>query len=240
MVYETIIYEQEDGIAILTLNRPQQRNAISPQVGTEVDDVLDKVATDEEIKVLIVTGGTEVFSAGMDLKAGRVTGRRQSSIFSIVDGLAACEKPTIAAISGFALGGGCELAMACDLRIASNTAVFGFPEVSFGAMPGAGGTQRLPRLVGIAKAKEMIFTSDRIDAQEAYRIGLVNKVVPVESLMEEAKKLAQVLVSRSPVALKTVKRCINDGMQMDLATGLQYAKTAAGALGAARRASPQG
>jgi len=235
MAYETIIYEKEEGVGILTLNRPQQRNAISPQLSAEVEDVFDQAAADEEVKVLIVTGGTETFSAGMDIKVGPGGGgRREPSIFSIVDGLDAFEKPTIAVISGFALGGGSELAMACDLRIASNTALFGFPEVNMGAMPGAGGTQRLPRLVGLAKAKEMLWSGERIDAQEAHRIGLVNKVVPVESLMEEAKKMAQVLVGKSPLSLKMIKKCVNDGMQMDLASGLQYAKNASSVLRASR------
>lgn len=238
MAYETITYEKEEGFAILTLNRPNQRNAISPQLAAEVEDALDQAAADEEVKVLIVTGGTETFSAGMDLKAGRGGGgRREPSIFSIVEGLAAFEKPTIAAVSGYALGGGCELAMACDLRVASNTVTFGFPEVNMGFMPGAGGTQRLPRLVGIANAKEKLFSGDRFDAQEAYRIGLVNKVVPVESLMEETKKMAQALAGKSPLSLKTIKKCVDDGMQMDLASGLQYAKIASLVLTAARAAA---
>ncbi len=236
MAYETIIYEKEEGVGILTLNRPEKRNAISPQLAAEVDDVLDKATTDEEVKVLIVTGGTETFSAGMDIKVGPGSGgRRESTIFSIVDGLAAFEKPVIAAISGFTLGGGAELAMVCDLLIASNTALFGFPEVNMGAMPGAGGTQRLPRLVGLAKAKELLWSGERIDAQEAHRIGLVNKVVPVESLMEETKKLAQALAGKAPLALKMIKKCVNDGMQMDLASGLQYAKNAGNILTSSMR-----
>ncbi len=238
MAYETITYEKEEGFAILTLNRPNQRNAISPQLAAEVEDALDQAAADEDVKVLIVTGGTETFSAGMDLKAGRGGGgRREPSIFSIVDGLDAFEKPTIAAISGYALGGGCELAMTCDLRVASNTATFGFPEVNLGFMPGAGGTQRFPRLVGIGNAKEKLFFGERFDAQEAYRIGLVNKVVPVESLMEETKKMAQALAGKSPLGLKMIKKCVNDGMQMDLASSLQYAKSASQILTAARAAA---
>ena len=238
MAYETITYEKEEGFAILTLNRPGQRNAISPQLAAEVEDALDQAAADEEVKALIVTGGTETFSAGMDLKAGRGGGgRREPSIFSIVDGLDVFEKPTVAAISGYALGGGCELAMTCDLRIASNTATFGFPEVNLGFMPGAGGTQRFPRLVGIGNAKEKLFLGDRFDAQEAYRIGLVNKVVPVESLMEEAKKMAQALAGKSTLGLKMIKKCVNDGMQMDLASSLQYAKNASQILTASRAAA---
>lgn len=240
MAYESIIYEKEDGLAILTINRPQRRNALSPQVDIEMDDALDQAAADETVKVVIVTGsGTESFCSGMDTKEGPGgTGRRDSTIFSLVDGLDAFEKPTIAAISGYALGGGLELAMACDLRIASNTAIFGFPEVIGGFFPAAGGTQRFPRLVGLTKAKEWLLSGERFDAEEAYRIGLVNKVVPVESLMEETKKMARVLASRSPQGLRIVKRLINDGIQMDLASSLQYAKRAAEFLTAARRAAP--
>ena len=239
MAYETITYEKEDGVAVLTMNRPQQKNAVSPQMATEVDDVLDQATADDEVKVLILTGGTEAFSAGMDTKAGRGGGgRRDSSIFSMVDGLAAFEKPTIAAVSGYTLGGGCEIALACDLRVASDTAMFGFPEINMGVMPGAGGPQRFPRLVGIAKAKELLFTGERFNAQEAYRIGLVNKVVPVESLMEETKKMAQVIASKAPHAIKIMKKCVNDNMQMDLATSLQYHKTAVLALRGARPPTP--
>ena len=237
MAYEFITYELEEGVAILTFNRPQQKNAISIQLSEEVEDVLDKVAADGEIKVLLITGGTEIFSAGMDLKAGRAKGRRDASIFSIVDSINACEKPVVAAISGYTLGGGCEIALSCDLRIASDAAIFGFPEINMGVMPGAGGTQRLPRLIGAARAKEMMFTGARFSAEDAYRMGLVNKVVPVDSLMEEAKNLAKTIASKDINALKIIKKSINHGMQMDLATGLQYAKTASAALGGFKRAA---
>ncbi len=192
MAYETVIYEKEGGVAMLTLNRPAQRNAMDPQMAVEIDDALDQADADEEVNVLIITGGTETFCSGMDIKAGRAgTGRRDSNIFTTIEGVAAFIKPTIAAVSGYALGGGLELALACDLRIASDKAIFAFPEANFGAIAGAGGPQRLPRLIGTGNAKQMLFTGERFDAQEAYRMGLVNKVVPVESLIEEAKKMGE-------------------------------------------------
>jgi enoyl-CoA hydratase/carnithine racemase len=226
MTYETIILEKKGGVATMTLNRPEQRNAISPQMCAEIDDVLDQTHADEEVAVLIVTGGTETFCSGMDLKAGRGgSGRRDSTIFSIIEGVAAFEKPTIAAVSGYALGGGLELALACDLRVASDKALFGFPEINFGATAAAGGPQRLPRLIGTANAKQMLFTGERFDAQEAFRMGLVNRVVPVESLIEEASKIGELLASKELRALKLVKRYVDDGMQMDLTASLQYTTT---------------
>jgi enoyl-CoA hydratase len=226
MTYETIIFEKKGGVATMTLNRPDQKNAISPQMSAEIDDVLDQTHADEEIVVLIVTGGTETFCSGMDLKAGwGRSGRRASTIFSIIEGVAAFEKPTIAAVSGYAWGGGLELALACDLRVASDKALFGFPEINFGATAAAGGPQRLPRLIGTANAKQMLFTGERFDAQEAYRMGLVNKVVPVESLIEEASNIGELLASKELRALKLVKRYVDDGMQMDLTSSLQYTTT---------------
>ncbi|MCX6012167.1 MAG: enoyl-CoA hydratase/isomerase family protein [Chloroflexi bacterium] len=226
MAYEFIQYTMEEGVAYLTFNRPQQKNAISIQLSEEVEKVLDEVAQNAEIKVLVISGGNDIFSAGMDLKAGRTPLRRGASIFSIVNSINACEKPTIASISGYTLGGGCEIVLSCDLRIASETAVFGFPEINMGVMPGAGGTQRLPRLIGAARAKELMFTGERFNAQDAYRMGIVNKVVPVASLVDETKKLAKVIAGKDVNALKIIKRCIDDGLQMDLATGLQYSNTA--------------
>lgn len=237
MAYEFITYEVDEGVAVLTFNRPDRKNAISIQLSEEVESVLDEVAVNADVKVLLITGGTEVFSAGMDLKAGRAPGRRDASIFSIVDSINACEKPVIAAIAGYTLGGGCEIALSCDLRVAADTAVFGFPEINMGVMPGAGGTQRLPRLIGAARAKEMMLTGARFSAEDAYRMGLVNKVVSIDSLMEEAKNLAKTIAGKDINALKIIKKCINDGLQMDLATGLQYSKTAGTALMGLKKAA---
>ncbi|MCX6012904.1 MAG: enoyl-CoA hydratase/isomerase family protein [Chloroflexi bacterium] len=237
MTYEFIQYIQEEGVAYLTFDRPQQKNAISIQLSEEVEKVLDEVAQNAEVKVLVISGGNDIFSAGMDLKAGRTPLRRGASIFSIVNSINACEKPTIASVSGYALGGGCEIALACDLRIASETAVLGFPEINMGVMPGAGGTQRLPRLIGTARAKEMMFTGERFNAQDAYRMGLVNMVVPVIALAEETKKLAKLVASKNVNSLKMIKRSIDDGMQTDLATGLKYASIISIALGGLNRAA---
>jgi len=228
MSYELIIYEKENGIGTITLNRPKQRNAVNPQMAGEMDDALDQAAVDKEVKVIIITGameeGKEAFCAGMDLKGGMATGRRDSDLIRFVHGLELFEKPVIAAINGFALGGGGEIALSCDLRIASTIATFGFPEVDMGAFPGAGGSQRLPRLIGVAKAKELLFTGMRIDAEEACRIGLVNKVVAPDALMDEANKLGGVIASKPPQALKAIKSCVNVGMQMDIATSLHFEK----------------
>lgn len=235
MDYENIIYELDGGVATITFNRPEMKNAISVKLSEEVEDVLDKVAIDNNIKVLLITGGPEIFSSGMDLKAGRAPGRRDASIFSIVDSIAACEKPTIAAIAKYALGGGCEIALSCDIRIASDNTQFGFPEINMGVMPGAGGTLRLPRLVGESKAKEMMFTGARFTAEDALKMGLVNKVVPVDSLMDEAKTLAKAIAEKDINALKIIKKCITEGVQMDLARALRYANSMGTALMALKR-----
>jgi len=235
MAYENINYEVEDGVAILTFNRPEMKNAISVDLSKEVEAVLDEVAINNDIKVLLITGGPEIFSSGMDLKAGRAPGRRDASIFSIVDSIAACEKPTIAAIAKYALGGGCEVALSCDIRIASDNTKFGFPEINMGVMPGAGGTLRLPRAIGAAKAKEMMFTGERYSAEEALAMGIINKVVPVESLIDEAKTLAKAIATKDINALKIIKKCINEGLQMDIERALAYAKTMGTTLMALKR-----
>ncbi len=237
MAYENIIYEVEDGVAILTFNRPEMKNAISVDLSKEVEAVLDEVAINDDIKVLLITGGKDIFSSGMDLKAGRAKGRRAASIFSIVDSIAACEKPTIAAIAKYALGGGCEVALSCDIRIASDNTQFGFPEINMGVMPGAGGTLRLPRTIGAAKAKEMMFTGARFTADQALAMGLINKVVTVDELLDEAKALAKAIAEKNINALKIIKKCINDGLQMDLSRALLYAKSMGTALMGLKRAA---
>ncbi len=223
MTYETITYEKQDGIGILTITRPEKRNAISPQCAEEMDDALDSALADDDVKVVIVTGGLEMFCAGADITGDRgPRKRRQSTIVTMVHGLADFEKPTIAAVSGIAYGGGTELALVCDLCIASDTARFALPEIKLGIMPGAGGTQRLPRVIGVARAKEMLFTGDPINAGDAFRMGLVNKVVPVASLMEEAKALARILTQRPPLALRAIKRAVNAGMEVDITSGVRF------------------
>lgn len=230
MGYETIIYEKEEGICIITFNRPKQLNAISFQLKEEVSDAFDKMEKDDDVKAVILTGGTKAFCAGADIKERSGVVRTQPAYyfsqrkthFDFYGKIEHFEKPVIAAISGVAVGGGCEISLACDLRIASETARFGVPEVKLGMIPAGGGTQRLPRIIGITKAKELLYTGDFIDAQEAYRLGLVNKVVPVEQLMDEAKALAQKIAQNPPLAVKFAKRAVNVGMQMDLMSGLDY------------------
>lgn len=227
MNYETIIIEIEDGIAIVTLNRPEVLNALNSQVFNELANAASTLENDDSVRAVIVTGGEKVFAAGADVKqlaslsaVDVATGIRPSrKAFHLLETM---KKPVIAAIAGYALGGGCELTLTMDVRIAADTAQFGFPEIKLGILPGGGGTQRLPRLIGAGKAKELIFSGDIINAEEALRIGLVNKVVPVTELMSEAKKMAKKFASRGPIALQLAKSCINEGLQMDLEMGLNY------------------
>ena len=221
MAYETIIYEKGEGIGTITLNRPRRRNAINSQLLDEMRQVLGEISKDEEIRVVIITGAEGAFSAGADVREEMppdYLGRFRDLLYTIETG----DKPVIAAINGLALGGGCELSLACDLRIASESATMGTPEIKLGVIPSAGGTQRLPRLIGTAKAKELLFFGDPVDGNEAYRIGLVNKVVPSEILMDEAKNTARILLDRPPVALRMAKSAVNTGMRVDLESGLDY------------------
>jgi enoyl-CoA hydratase len=229
MSYETLIYEKEEGIAIVTLNRPDRLNALSFKLKEELSNVFDVMEKDDEVKVVIVTGGLKAFSAGADIKERATVQTSQPQMFfnqrkthAFFCKIEDFEKPVIAAVSGVAVGGGCELSLVCDLRIASETARFGVPEVKIGVIPAAGGTQRLPRIIGITRAKELLYTGDFIDAQEAYRLNLVNKVVPVDKLMDAAKELARKLMNNPPLSVKFAKRAVNAGMQLDLASALEY------------------
>lgn len=233
MTSATLIYEKEDGIAWVTLNRPEKRNAINMKMRSELIDALQDADNDEQVRVVIITGGTEVFCAGVDVKDipastrlwDRVSPKRIYSYYHLIEDMG---KPVIAAIAGYCLGGGLELACTCDIRIAAENALLGDAHSKIGGIGRGGSTQRLPRLIGVAKAKELIFSGEPIGAREAERIGLVNKVVPVESLLEEARKLARLYIERPPLVLKLVKAAINDGMQMNMAQGLDYeAKCAA-------------
>lgn len=224
---KAVIYEKDDGIGIITLNRPEQRNAIGQDIMAGMIDAIDDIAQDKEMKVAIITGGEKVFAAGGDIKMFNSLDSPMN-IYELslkrnpVHEIEILDKPVIAAIAGLALGGGCELALSCDIRIAADNAVFGQPEINLGLMPGAGGTQRLLRLIGSARAKEMLFSGDMIDAQEAYRIGLVNKVVPATSLMDEARKLAKKYASKPPLALRIIKKTVNNGLNMDLQSALKH------------------
>jgi enoyl-CoA hydratase len=229
MPYENIIYEKEDGVVLITLNRPDSLNSLSAKLAKELERAADEITNDGSVRVVIITGAGRAFSAGADLKeamsqpgaflgAGLAKGK-PLTVFSRIENL---DKPVIAAINGLAIGGGCELAIACDLRIASTAARFGFGEIKIGLIPAGGGTVKSPRLIGIAKAKEMLFFGDPIDAEEAYRLGLVNKVVAPESLLDEARKWAKTLAQRPPLALKAVKSCVNVGMQMPLTAAIDF------------------
>jgi enoyl-CoA hydratase len=221
MAYETIIYEKENGIAVVTLNRPESLNSVNTRMQAEMKEIWEDIERDRSVRVIIFTGGPKCFSAGADIReqfppgVSRPSSRDQFKKFEDFD------RPSIAAISGFCLGGGLELALCCDLRIATPTAQFGLVELKIGGVPGAGGMQRLPRLIGIPKTKELVYLGSRMNAEEAYRIGLINKLVPVESLMEEAKKMANGLLEMPPHGLKIAKRCINEGMQVSLESALK-------------------
>lgn len=234
MENELILFEKKNRIGYVTINRPKQLNALNRNVLGELDKLISKLETDTEIGVVIITGsGEKSFIAGADVSelavldgAGAIEFNSYGSkIFRRLEKL---EKPIIAAVNGYALGGGLELALACDIRVASENASFGNPEVTLGSIPGFGATQRLPRLIGTGLAKEIIFTSARIDAQEAYRIGLVNHVVSLAELMETCEKLAGKILQASPIALKYAKKTIDEGMQVDLDTGLKIEYTNTG------------
>ncbi|MCD3217946.1 short-chain-enoyl-CoA hydratase [Clostridium botulinum C] len=226
MEHKNVLLEKENNIAIVTINRPEALNALNTNTLNELDLVVDEVAKDDNILVVILTGaGEKAFVAGADISEmkdknvmeGRKFGLLGNKIFRKVETL---EKPVIAAVNGFALGGGCELSMACDIRIASQKAKFGQPEVSLGITPGFGGTQRLARHIGMGMAKELIYSAKNINADEAFRIGLVNKVVAPEELMKEAKKLANEIAGRAPIAVKLCKQAINRGIQVDIDTAI--------------------
>jgi enoyl-CoA hydratase len=221
MAYENFIFEKEGSIGIIRMNRPDALNALNSATFHEYDKLLDELERDEDIRVVIITGEGKAFVAGADIVEMKDMSGEESRAFSalgqkIFRRFETMNKVFIAAVNGFALGGGCELAMACDIRIASEKAKFGQPEVNLGVTPGFAGTARLPRLVGPAKAKELLFSGDMIRADEAVRIGLANRVVPPESLMEEVKKLAATILSKGPLAIKMVKDCVNRGMQTDI------------------------
>ncbi len=226
MSFENLILEREKDIAILYINRPKYLNALNAQTLEEISQAVDEVSRDPEAKVLIITGaGEKAFVAGADINFMLPLSPAEGRYFSdmgekVFRKLELMEKPVIAAINGFALGGGCELAMACDIRLAAENALFGQPEVGLGIIPGFGGTQRLPRLVGEGRAKELTYTADNIKADEAYRIGLVNHVYPAEELMDQAKKMASRIAAKAPLAVGYAKFAIGKGMQVDIDTAM--------------------
>jgi enoyl-CoA hydratase/carnithine racemase len=222
VAYETILVEKRDGIGYLTLNRPDRANTINGQLSSDVNDALDDFASDKETRVIILTGAGRHFCGGADLKSIlERSGTRPRSSVNFMSHFESIDLPVIAAINGAAMGGGCEIALACDIRVMSSTATIGLPEIRFGALPAGGGTQRLPRLVGPGKAKELIFSGLPISADEALRIGLVNKVSEPEELIQTCEEFARVLIERAAFALAAAKFLINEGLQTDLETGLK-------------------
>jgi enoyl-CoA hydratase len=225
MAYDNIIFNVEDGIALITFNRPKALNALSTDLLQELSDALDEIAKNEDIRILILTGaGEKSFVAGADITELAKFNALQGKNFaekgqSIINKLQELPIPVIAAVNGFALGGGTEIALACDFIYASENAMFGQPEINLGLIPGFGGTQRLPRLIGKNMAKEMILTGKMIPVDEAKMMGLVNKVCTQEALMDEVMKTAKTIVSKGKVSIRAAKEAINNGMNVGLATG---------------------
>ncbi len=235
MSFETIVVEKKGNVARITLNRPHRFNAINSALGLEMKQVLEEIAADDEVRVLVITGNPRVkekdgqteikycFSAGWDLS-------ETSPVEPVVEMLAAYEKPVIAMVNGFALGGGCEIALGCDFIFASENAEMGLPEINRGLLPGWGGTQRLPRRIGVPLAKKMILTGDTVNGKEAKAIGLADEVFPMEELEGEVTAFAEKLASKAPLGLRKVKLAINKGIDTDLQSGLKVEQEALGFL----------
>ncbi len=225
MTYETILVEKKGRVGLITLNRPQALNALNDQLIDELNHALDAFEADDEIGAIVLTGSEKAFAAGADIKemqAKSYIDAYKSEFISSWERIARCRKPVIAAVSGFALGGGCELAMSSDMIIAADTAKFGQPEIKLGIMPGAGGTQRLTRAVGKSKAMELCLTGRMMDAGEAERAGLVARVVPAADLLADALKTAETIASMSLTAVMMTKDCINRAFETSLAEGVRY------------------
>jgi len=221
----SVLYEVKGNIAIITINRPEALNALNSDVLIELGKAVENAENDQDVYVVVLTGAGRAFVAGADIAQmkeltaveGKAFSEYGNSVFLKIEKMS---KPVIAAINGFALGGGCELCLACDIRIASEKAKFGQPETGLGITPGFGGTQRLPRIVGLSKAKELIFTAEIINAQEALRIGLVSQVVPGEELMNTTMEMAEKIAQKAQIAVRLSKDAINRGMQCDIDTGI--------------------
>ncbi|MGA2984485.1 MAG: enoyl-CoA hydratase-related protein [Terriglobia bacterium] len=225
MAYETLMFDKRDAIGYVKINRPEKLNAMNHKVMEELFDCFQALHKDVEVRVVILTGsGEKAFVAGADINElagqtpieGKETSQFGQRVFNLIENLG---KPVIAAINGFALGGGCELAMACTLRVAAETARLGQPEVKLGIIPGYAGSQRLPRLVGKCRALELILTGEPVTAHEAHRMGLVNQVVPAAELLAAAEKLAHKIIANAPLAIKLAMEAVNHGMEMPTAEG---------------------
>jgi enoyl-CoA hydratase len=229
MGYETVEYEKEGRLGIIKLNRPHALNALSRELWRDIEAGLREAAADEDVGTMVITGEGRAFCAGADLKEERVEGashmdfRRGIMVAqNITRIIRETDKPVIAAVNGYALGGGCEIALACDIIIASEEAIFGFPETGVGLFLTGGSTHLLPRLVGLAKAKELVFTGDFVDANEALRIGLVNRVVAADALMNEARETAEKVLSKSAASIALAKWGLNAGAESSLNAALAY------------------
>jgi enoyl-CoA hydratase len=225
MTFENLLIERDDAVAVVTFNRPKVLNALNTQTLSELSSAMEAFKADAGVRAIILTGsGEKSFVAGADINElavqtpieGKEHARRGQQIFDAIENLG---KPVIAAINGFALGGGCELAMACTIRLAADTARFGQPEINLGIIPGYAGSQRLPRLVGKGVALEILLTGDMVSAQRAYEIGLVNRVVPAAELLAEAKKLAHTLASKAPIAVRYIIEAVNQGLDAPFPVG---------------------
>ncbi len=231
MTFDNLLIERDGAVAIVTFNRPKVLNALNGHTLTELEAAMAGLKADADVRAIVLTGsGEKSFVAGADINElavqtpveGKEHARRGQRIF---DGIENLGKPVIAAVNGFALGGGCELAMACTIRLAADTARFGQPEINLGLIPGYAGSQRLPRLVGKGVALEILLTGEMVTAQRAYEIGLVNRVVPAADLLAEATKLAHVLASKAPIASRFILEAVNQGMESPLAVG-EFLETA--------------
>lgn len=229
MEFKNILFTREGDLSTITINRPDQRNALDLLTRKEIFQALQSVREDNTIKVLIITGsGDKAFAAGADIHMLKEMKPMESFEFferfshKLYDEIENLEIPVIAMINGYCLGGGCELAMACDIRIASEKARFGHPEVNLGVIPSGGATQRLPRLIGIGRAKELIFTGRIIDAAEAKQMGLVNQVVPIKELEKTVKEIASEIAGKGPVSIRLAKKALNEGLKGNFNTAMRY------------------
>jgi enoyl-CoA hydratase len=225
MTFETLLVERDGAVLVVTINRPKVLNALNSQTIAELDRAMQDAQVDQSVRAIVITGaGEKSFVAGADINElatlspaeGQQHARRGQTVFDLIEQLG---KPVVAAINGFALGGGCELAMACTVRLAADTARLGQPEINLGIMPGYAGSQRLPRLVGKGRAFEILLSGDMVSAPRAYEMGLVNKVVPAADLLAEAKKLAAALASKAPVAVRYILQAVNHGLEMSQPDG---------------------
>lgn len=232
MEFQNILYEVRNGILYLTLNRPEVRNALSPEMWRDISTAVEKAKEDDDVKVVIVSSkGEKALASGADIREihdrhylKQLAGTATNALKNLED----LFKPVICAVNGYALGGGCELAMACDIRVATRRSKFGQPEVNLSIIPGAGGTQRLARLIGVGRAKELIYTGRIINAEEAYNIGLVNYLTDdtQEAVMSQAEEIARQILAKGPVAIMMAKVAINYGCEADINTGLMIERLA--------------